>query len=120
MAPTTTSGPRQGRTRQRAGGGTPARHTVPPDGLRAAVLSELYRQGKSRYWLAKAAHKAGYATAETIFRFLRGERDTTADVISGLMGLLGMEVRAADGRLVPPPPPEALQGRRGKARVAAH
>jgi len=62
--------------------------------IRNQILSRLTELEKSRYWLGKEAAARGVvANRETILRFLRGERDTSSTVVSGLLDILGLEIR---------------------------
>jgi len=50
---------------------------------------------KSRYWLGNEAAERGIVgNRQTVFRFLRGERDTSTAVASGLFEILGLEILA--------------------------
>jgi len=62
-------------------------------GLRQIILERLEVLGRSRYWLANKAQAEGLANRETIFRYLRGERDTSATVAAGLLDMLGLDIR---------------------------
>lgn len=67
--------------------------------IRKIILVRLDTMGRSRYWLANRAHTEGLANRETVFRYLRGDRDTSAKVAAGLLELLGLEIRPkAQGR----------------------
>lgn len=61
--------------------------------LRLIILERLEQLDRSRYWLANQAQAEGLANRETIYRYLRGERDTSATVAAGLLGILGLEIR---------------------------
>jgi len=62
--------------------------------IRDQILSRLAELEKSRYWLGKEAAERGIVkNRETIFRFLRGERDTSSAVVSGLLDILELEIR---------------------------
>ncbi len=61
--------------------------------IRQIILERLEVLGQSRYWLANQAQSEGLANRETIFRYLRGERDTSATVAAGLLRILGLEIR---------------------------
>jgi len=62
--------------------------------IRDIILRRLERLGHSRYWLAKQAAERGIVgNRETVFRFLRGERDTSSAVAAGLLDILGLEIR---------------------------
>jgi len=62
--------------------------------IRKTILSRLAELEKSRYWLGKEAAERGIVgNRETVFRFLRGERDTSSTVVAGLLDILGLEIR---------------------------
>ncbi len=61
--------------------------------LRQIILDRLEQLDRSRYWLANQAQAKGLANRETVFRYLRGERDTSATVAAGLLEILGLEIR---------------------------
>jgi hypothetical protein len=63
--------------------------------LRQIILDELKAQSKSRYWVATEAAKLGLANRESVFRYLRAERDTSSAVVGGLLDLLGLGVAKA-------------------------
>ena len=61
--------------------------------IRRIILQQLEELGRSRYWLAKKAAEQGIVgNRETVFRFLRGDRDTSSTVISGILGILDLEI----------------------------
>ena len=63
--------------------------------IREIILERLDELGRSRYWLAKKAAERGIVgNRETVLRFLRGERDTSSTVISGLLTALDLEIRS--------------------------
>jgi len=66
--------------------------------LRQIILERLEQLDRSRYWLARQAEAEGLANRETVFRYLRGERDTSATVAAGLLALLGLEIRPRSQR----------------------
>ena len=62
--------------------------------IRDQILSRLAELEKSRYWLGKEAAERGIVgNRETVFRFLRGERDTSSAVVSGLLDILELEIQ---------------------------
>ncbi len=62
--------------------------------IRQVILDRLEGIGRSRYWLAKEAAARGIVgNRETVFRYLRGERDTSSAVAGGLLEILGLEVK---------------------------
>ena len=62
--------------------------------IRKQILGRLKKLGQSRYWLGKEAAERGLVgNRETVLRFLRGERDTSSAVVSGLLDILGLEIR---------------------------
>ena len=62
--------------------------------IRDQILSRLAELEKSRYWLGKEAAERGIVgNRETVFRFLRGERDTSSTVVSGLLDILELEIQ---------------------------
>ncbi len=61
--------------------------------IRTIILARLRDLDRSRYWLATQAAELGIASRETIFRYLRGERDTSATVVWGLLELLGLDIQ---------------------------
>jgi hypothetical protein len=67
--------------------------------IRKEILSHLKRQGKSRSWLGReAAERKIVGNRETVLRFLRGERDTSSTVASGLLEILGLEIQPKQKR----------------------
>ena len=64
--------------------------------IRRIILRRLDELGRSRYWLGKQAAENGVVgNRETVFRFLRGDRDSTSKVIAGLLKILDLEIRPA-------------------------
>jgi hypothetical protein len=62
--------------------------------IRDQILSRLKNLKKSRYWLGQEAAARGIVgNRQTVFRFLRGERDTSSTVVSGLLDILELEIR---------------------------
>lgn len=62
--------------------------------IREAILERLEELEQSRYWLAQEAARRGIVgNRETVFRFLRGERDTSSAVAAGLLEIVGLEIR---------------------------
>jgi hypothetical protein len=62
--------------------------------IRKQILDRLTELGESRSWLGKKAAKRNIVgNRETVLRFLRGERDTSSTVVSGLLDILGLEIR---------------------------
>ena len=62
--------------------------------IRRIILRRLDELGRSRYWLGKKATQQGIVgNRETIFRFLRGDRDTSSTVVSGILDILDLEIR---------------------------
>jgi hypothetical protein len=60
---------------------------------RDVILARLNQLGWSRYALAKRAAEAGIVgNRETVFRYLRGERDTSSTVMAGLFNLVGIDL----------------------------
>ena len=67
--------------------------------IREIILEQLEELGRSRYWLAKkAAELKIVGNRETVFRFLRGERDTSSAIVSGLLKILDLEIRPTTRR----------------------
>jgi DNA-binding phage protein len=65
--------------------------------IRDHVLRELERSGRSRYWMAQRVAddpRAG-VTADTVYRYLRGEGDTTGAVIASMLRALGLRITSA-------------------------
>ena len=61
------------------------------------ILKRLNQLGRSRYWLGQEAVRRGIVgNRQTVFRFLRAERDTSSAVVAGLLRILGMEIRPRD------------------------
>ena len=70
-----------------------ARYNPRVSEIRRIILRRLDELGRSRYWLGKqAAEKGIVGNRETVFRFLRGDRDTSTGIASGLLGILDMEI----------------------------
>ncbi len=67
-----------------------------PD-LRKAVLSELTRQGKSKYWLVKELEgkrpKGANVTPMTVYNFLNGKNSLNSDDLGLIFDALGLEVK---------------------------
>ncbi len=62
--------------------------------IRKQILDRLAKLGESRSWLGREAAKRKIVrNRETVLRFLRGERDTSSTVVSGLLDILGLEIR---------------------------
>ena len=62
--------------------------------IRDAILRRLDELGRSRYWLAQRAADQGIiGNRQTVFRFLRGERDTSSTVAAGLLRIVGLEIQ---------------------------
>ncbi len=61
--------------------------------IRTIILARLKDLDRSRYWLATKAAERSIANRETVFRFLRGERDTSTTVAWGLLELLGLDIQ---------------------------
>lgn len=62
--------------------------------IRDTIVNALEAQGRSRYWLAEEVERTGAACSQTVYRFLRGDQDTTTDVASVMLELLGHELKA--------------------------
>ena len=70
-----------------------AQYTSVMSEIRRVILQRLDQLGRSRYWLGKkAAEKGIVGNRETVFRFLRGDRDTSTTIASGLLRVLDLEV----------------------------
>ena len=73
--------------------------------IREAILERLEELEQSRYWLAQEAAQRGIVgNRETVFRYLRGERDTSSAVAAGLLEIVGLE-------LTPKPPKKRKEKR---------
>lgn len=62
------------------------------DEFRSVIVAEVERQGRSRYWLAQkvADDERADVSADAVYRYLRGESDTTGAVIAACMRALGL------------------------------
>ena len=60
------------------------------DEFRRVIVDEVERQGLSRYWLAQtvADDERADVSADAVYRYLRGESDTTGAVIAACMRAL--------------------------------
>ncbi len=60
------------------------------DEFRRVIVDEMERQQRSRYWLAKAvaADERADVSEDAVYRYLRGESDTTGAVIAACMRAL--------------------------------
>jgi len=58
--------------------------------LPEAVKIELKKQKKSVYWLANSVEMT---TANTIYRWLRGEQDISSTKVGEVLDLLGLEIK---------------------------
>lgn len=67
---------------------------TPGHEFRDLIARELKRQKRSRYWLAQAIadDPCGNATADTVYRYLRGEQDTTGAVVAACLRALEITV----------------------------
>lgn len=65
--------------------------------IRDQVLRELERAGRSRYWLAQrvAEDTRAGVTADAVYRYLRGEGDTSGAVIASMLRALGLRIAKA-------------------------
>ncbi len=62
--------------------------------IRKEILNRLAVLRKSRSWLGReATERKLVRNRETVLRFLRGERDTSSTVASGLLEILGLEIK---------------------------
>ena len=67
--------------------------------IRKQIKKRLDELKKSRSWLGREAAARGIVgNRETVLRFLRGERDTSSTVASGLLDILGLEIRPKQKR----------------------
>ena len=60
--------------------------------IRDTILAALDEQGHNRAWLAGRAAQTGVCDAQTVYRYLRGDRDTSTGIAGGLMAILGIQV----------------------------
>lgn len=62
------------------------------DEFRRVIVDEVERQGLSRYWLAQtvAEDERADVSADAVYRYLRGQSDTTGAVIAACMRALGI------------------------------
>ena len=60
------------------------------DEFRRVIVDEVERQGLSRYWLAQtvADDERADVSADAVYRYLRGQSDTTGAVIAACMRAL--------------------------------
>ncbi len=65
---------------------------APGDEFRSVIVGAMERQQRSRYWLAKAvaADERVSVSEDAVYRYLRGESDTTGAVIAACMRALGL------------------------------
>ncbi len=64
--------------------------------FRTIILKRLHTLGKSKYWLAEQVQFN--PSQNSIYAFLRGERDMRAAHVARLMDVLGLHVVAAPKR----------------------
>jgi hypothetical protein len=85
--------------------------------IRKRIIDELAKQGRSRYWLGMEVAKSGAANRETVFRYLRGARDTSGTVIGAMLAVLKVDLTSlAAGRMAAEP--IVTSPIRGKAKRA--
>ena len=78
--------------------------------IRETILETLEARGKNRAWLANLAAERGVCDAQTVYRYLRGDRGTRTEIAEGLMRLLDIHLSYMHGRrrvLVTLPAPAA-------------
>jgi hypothetical protein len=65
---------------------------APGDEFRRVIVEAVERQQRSRYWLAKAvaADERVSVSEDAVYRYLRGESDTTGAVIAACMRALDL------------------------------
>jgi hypothetical protein len=65
---------------------------APGDEFRRVIVGAMERQQRSRYWLAKAvaADERADVSEDAVYRYLRGESDTTGAVIAACIRALGL------------------------------
>lgn len=56
--------------------------------IRAIIIAELEKQGRSRFWLAKMAD----VDSSTVYRFLAGTGDTSTENASAMLAALGLRI----------------------------
>lgn len=71
---------------------------APGHEFRSRIVAELDRQSRSRYWLAQAVAQDERAdvSADAVYRYLRGESDTTGAVIAACCRALGIREVAVE------------------------
>lgn len=71
--------------------------------FRKIILSELERQGRSKYWLAE---NPGCGIAKNVvYVFLRGETDGSVATVVAMLNALGMKIVSGDAPTKPAPKP---------------
>ena len=58
--------------------------------VRKVINAELKRQDRSRYWLA--THDGVSCSGETIYRYLRGQRDLSSKYVGQVLAVLGLVI----------------------------
>lgn len=61
--------------------------------VREVLRSELKRQGRSAYWLARELDKRDVCTAAHVERYFAGKGDVTGKIIGAMLDLLGMKIQ---------------------------
>jgi hypothetical protein len=70
----------------------------PGEEFRSRIVAELDRQSRSRYWLARvvAQDERADVSADAVYRYLRGESDTSGAVIAACCRALGIREVAVE------------------------